>query len=414
MPNFAVISLHSSPLEQPGIGDGGGMNVYVRQLSSSIARLGSNVSVFTRAVSPDQSASIEIEPGLTVHNVPAGPLGFVPKEELSGLVDEFTENVIQRIALNSAEMPDVVHGNYWLSGMVAHKLKHVYSIPMLTTFHTLETVKSQGRQDCDDRFGERFRIEAEAQVAACSDVVLASCEPEARDFERFLDVTPERLRVVGLGVEHAFFAPGKKEMARKAAGLPEMGKMVLYVGRIQPLKGLRLATEAFLQVLIDHPDAFFVVVGGPSGHQGEIELARCLDFAATHGFAEKIILRKPEPHLRLASYYRAADAVVVPSRTESFGLVALEAMACGTPVVATAVGGLKSLIDDGNTGYLVDRRDPGSFAVALGRALRSGNTKTLPPFAGVEFARSFSWNRAAREVLDIVVALADRELTECM
>ena len=414
MPNFAVISLHSSPLEQPGVGDGGGMNVYVRQLSSAIARLGSHVSVYTRAVSPHQPASQQVEPGLVVHNVPAGDLGPLPKEALSDLVDEFTDNVIQRISLNSAEMPDVVHGNYWLSGIAAHKLKHHYGIPMLTTFHTLERVKAESRLRPDDRVAEKFRIETEDQVAACSDVVLASCEHEAHDFERHLNVSPERLRVVGLGVEHALFAPGDKAMARRAVELPKDGKIVLYVGRIQPLKGLLLAMQAFEALLWDHPDAYFVIVGGPSGHLGEVELAKCLALASENGFAERVILRDPEPHLRLASYYRGADVAVVPSRSESFGLVALEAMACGTAVVASKVGGLNSLVIPGVTGHLVDERSPWAFAEAIGMVFDGKPTPRKLSGAAVDFARGYSWRKAGVEVLDIVEALASRELTECL
>ncbi len=414
MPNFAVVSLHSSPLDQPGVGDGGGMNVYVRQLSSAIARLGSHVSVYTRAVSPNQPASQQVEPGLVVHNVPAGDLQPLAKEDLPELVSEFTENVIQRISLSSAEMPDVVHGNYWLSGLAAHQLKHHYGIPMLTTFHTLEKVKADGRSGPDDRVEGKIRIDAEDQVAACSDVVLASCDHEAADLERYLDVPPERLKVVGLGVEHALFAPGDKAMARRAVNLPDDGKIVLYVGRIQPLKGLLLATQAFETLLWDHPDAYFVIVGGPSGHLGKVELSRCIALATRKGFSDRIIFRDPEPHLRLASYYRGADVVVVPSRSESFGLVALEAMACGTAVVASKVGGLNSLVTPGKTGFLVEERSPWAFAEAMGSILGGKLSASKVERATVDFARAYSWRKAGGAVLDIVGALASRELTECL
>ena len=413
MTNFAVISLHSSPLEQPGSGDGGGMNVYVRQLGSALARIGSSVSVYTRATSPHDPAVLEIEPGLLVHHVPAGDLRHLPKEVLPELVDEFTENVIQRIALGRAETPEVVHGNYWLSGIAAHRLKHHYEIPMITTFHTLERVKAQGRTLPDDRVGERQRVAAEDQIASCSDIVLASCDHEADDLRRHLGLESERIQTVGLGVDHALFGHGDKKAARRAARLPEEGSLVLYVGRIQPLKGLYLAVQSFEKVLARHPDSHLVVVGGPSGHLGEEELARCLAFAETRGFASRLILRDPEPHLRLASYYRAADLVVVPSRSESFGLVALEAMACGTAVVAAGVGGLTSLVKQGRTGFLVDERSPEAFAAAMTKVLDGHFPRGKALRAALELSRGYSWRRAAAEVAAIAEGLSARELLEC-
>lgn len=413
MPNISVISYHSSPLDQPGVGDGGGMNVYVRQLCTALARQGTTVNVFTRAVSPNQRPVQEIEPGLTVHNVPAGPLSRVPKERLSEYIQEFSDHVLSRIKVNPSLRPDFVHSNYWLSGLVGHKLKHELGVPMVTTFHTLERVKRIDRDEPDDNGIEEFRIKSEDVIAECSDVVLASCAQEAADIERHLMVSPERLKVLGLGVEHAFFAPGNQQMARRAVSLPEHGSLILYVGRIQPLKGLFLAFEAFNILRATSPHSYLVVVGGPSGSRGEHELERCAKYARDNGFVEQVIWRKAEPHLRLASYYRACDAIVVPSRTESFGLVALEAMASGRSVVASSVGGLKSLITHGVDGFLVNQRTSESFANELGKAISESKFNHSIRNSALRRARDFSWNESAKQLLEIANYLTSRQLTEC-
>lgn len=413
MTNFAVVSLHSSPLDQPGSGDGGGMNVYVFQLASALARLGNDVNIYTRATSQDDPARIEIEPGLRVHNVPAGPLAALDKDELFEYVDEFTENVIARIQIDRSLKPDVVHSNYWISGLVGHKLKHFYQVPMITTFHTIEAIKAIGRTVPDDRVSEAFRMDAEDQIAGCSDFVLASCDQEALDIQRYLGLAPERIAVVPLGVEHAYFAPGDMAMARSAMELPQNDPISLYVGRIQPLKGLATAFEAFSCTLGDFPNSRFVVVGGPSGHLGEVELDYCFDMARSKGFEDKIIWRQPEPHIRLASYYRAANLVVVPSRTESFGLVALEAMASGTPVVASSVGGLKSLISHGRTGLLAPVRNGGVFANLMLELLSTRERSSMIARNALMQARTYSWKEAAERALSVVESLDVRQLIEC-
>ena len=416
MPNIAVISYHSSPLEQPGVGDGGGMNVYVRQLSMAMARQGSTVNIFTRAVSPHDPPVCEIEPGLVVHNVPAGPIRRVPKEQLVKYVQEFSGNVLARINLNPKLMPDFVHSNYWLSGIVGHKLKHQLGVPNVTTFHTLERVKRLNRLEPDDELSEDFRISSEDAIAECSDVVIASCEQEALDISLHLQVPPERLKVLGLGVEHAFFSPGNQEMARRAVSLPRHAPIVLYVGRIQPLKGLYLAMQAFALLKKKVPDAYFVVVGGPSGHQGDLELARCKRFVADNKIVDSVIWREAEPHLRLASYYRSCDVVVVPSRTESFGLVALEAMASGKSVVASSVGGLKSLITHNVDGFLVPSRSPEAFCLELVRAIDNPKDRTVGGNVeryALRRAKQYSWGESARQFVGIAQYLMSRQLTEC-
>ncbi|MDA8278266.1 MAG: glycosyltransferase [Actinomycetota bacterium] len=413
MTRFAMISMHTSPLDQPGVGDGGGMNVYVGRLASALARRGHEVDVYTRATSELAEATRRIEPGFTMHFIPAGPLAPVAKEELLDLVDEFADNVMARFGLYPELVPDVIHSNYYISGLIGHRLKHRLNRPMITTFHTIEKVKMKGRAVADDLLASEIRIQAEDEVAGCSDYILASCHQEASDIYEALGVEKSRIKVLPLGVDDAIFAPGSREMARVATDLPIQANIMLYVGRIQPLKGLSLAFESFRELAKNDPSLHLVVVGGPSGHLGHSELEKCVKVAMESGISERVILRDAVPQYELASYYRAADVLVVPSRTESFGLVALEAMSCGTPVVASCVGGLKSLVVDGVTGILVAERHPSSFARAVGIFLRNPATKRSFGANGHSRSKNFSWRSSARIAEKISIELANSRLMKC-
>ena len=398
---IAVLSMHTSPLAQPGTGDGGGMNVYVRELASSLARAGVQCDVYTRAESRLQPPVVQVEPNLAVHHVPAGPLAPVAKEELPGLVDEFADRVIDRIDA------DLVHANYWLSGVAGHRIKHELDLPLVCTFHTLDRVKAEADLGEDDS----LRSRSEASTIDCSDAVLASCEDELLQLVRLYDATPDRVEIVPLGIDHAFFAPGQRRQARRALRLPENGSMLLFVGRIQPLKALDVAVHAL--AMADRADAFLVAVGGPSGRQGEIELQRVRQLVDDLGLHDRVLFVPAQPHELLSTYYRAADVCVVPSRSESFGLVALEAAACGIPVVASAVGGLTTLVEHGATGFLVDSRDPADFAAPV-RVLLDD------PAMAAEFGRrgairalGYSWTEAAARLRGLYNQLTSRELVDC-
>ena len=403
MRRLAVLSMHTSPRAQPGTGDGGGMNVYVRELCSALARSGVECDAYTRAWSPELAAVVAVEPGFRVHHVAAGPLGPVPKEELVGLVPEFTDGVLARMGRGYGA--DAVHANYWLSGMAGHTIKHELDLPLVSTFHTLARVKAEGDPD------PVGRGLAEQAVMACSDAVLASCSVEATQIAAFYDVDPARIEVVPPGVDHAFFSPGHRPQARRALGLPG-GPMLLFVGRIQALKGVDVAVRA-LGFLADVPDAFLVVVGGPSGADGGAEVARVHDLVAELGLSSRVVFVDPQPHELLSTYYRAADVCLVPSRSESFGLVALEASACGTPVVAASVGGLRTLVDHGHTGFLVDDRDPAAFAARARAVLADPERASRMSDAAARRARGYSWSAAARRVHDLCDRLPSRALVDC-
>jgi D-inositol-3-phosphate glycosyltransferase len=398
--SMAIVSLHTSPLAQPGAGDSGGMNVYVRSMASALARAGVACDVYTRAEHPRQPRVVVVEPSFRVVHVPAGPEAPLPKEALPGLVEEFTLGMLEGIRSCGRDY-QVLHANYWLSGMVAHRLKHELSLPMMATFHTLARVKG----DADE-----FRAGGEDEVIRCADLILASTADESGQLRSLYDADPDRVEVLPPGVDHRVFSPGSRAAARSALGHPGE-RVLLFVGRIQPLKGLDLAVRTLAE--LEHPDAVLWVVGGPSGLDGPQELARVQKLAAALGVTERVLFLPPRPHTKLVTYYRAADVCLVPSRTESFGLVALEAAASGTPVVATAVGGLRSLVDDGHTGFLVEGRDPLDWATPVGLLLDDGDLAGAMGARAAAWSESWSWSMTAARLRRLCGDLAERTPVEC-
>src|SRR5580692_9066496 len=292
MRRLAVLSLHTSPLAQPGTGDGGGMNVYVRELTTALARSGAVCDVFTRAWSPDLPAVVEVEPGLRVHHVPAGPLAALPKEALPAVVDEFTQGVLARMTTPGGFSLDddrdgpftSVHANYWLSGLSGHVIKHELNLPLVCTFHTLDRVKAESMPEEVEADMPHRRAEAEASIIDCSDAVLASCSVEAEQIASLYGADPQRIRIVPLGVDHAFFGPGHRPQARRALGLPLDGRLLLFVGRIQPLKCADAAVETLAELGEANGEPYhLVVVGGPSGPHGQKSFQQLVELAAARG-----------------------------------------------------------------------------------------------------------------------------------
>ena len=414
MRRLAVLSLHTSPLAQPGTGDGGGMNVYVRELTTALARSGAACDVFTRSWSPDLPSVVQVEPGLRVHHIPAGPEEVLPKETLPDVVGAFTEGVLDRLAEDEAIPFTSVHANYWLSGLSGHVIKHELNLPLVCTFHTLDRVKAESMPEEVEADMPHRRAEAEASIINCSDAVLASCTVEAQQIASLYDADPDRIRIVPPGVDHAFFGPGHRPQARRALGLPLDGRLLLFVGRIQPLKCADAAVETLAE-LCRHGRAPYrlVVVGGPSGPHGEKAMQGLLDIADAQGVADRVHFIDPQPHELLSSYYRAADVCIVPSRSESFGLVALESAACGTPVVASAVGGLTTLVDHGRTGFLVEDPTPERYAAAVRRIFDEPLAAERLSTASVLRARTYTWLAAAGALLELHDELSSGRLVEC-
>ena len=419
MRRLAVLSLHTSPLAQPGTGDGGGMNVYVRELSSALARAGVACDVFTRAGADDLPSVVDIEPGFRVHHVSAGPPAPMAKEALPTVVEEFADGVLKRMQTSEHagtewDAPfDAVHANYWLSGMAGHLIKHRMDLPLVSTFHTLDRVKAEASPEEVEADAPLHRAEAEAAIIRCSDTVLASCSVEAAQISELYHADPSRIRIVAPGVDHAFFGPGDRRQARRALALPDAGPLLLFVGRIQPLKGVGVAVRTLATLARDHADARLVVVGGPSGPHGDHEVDHLVALVDELGLGGRVVFVPPQPHELLSTFYRAADVCLVPSRSESFGLVALEAAACGTPVVASDVGGLRSLIDHGRTGYLVDDPAPEAFAAWIRQILAEPLLAERLSTGAVLRARRYTWARAAHLLREIYSELTVGRLVEC-
>jgi D-inositol-3-phosphate glycosyltransferase len=421
---LAVLSMHTSPLAQAGTGDGGGMNVYIRELCAGLARRGVRCEVFTRAEDPAQPAVVAVEPGFRVHHVPAGPIAPVAKEDLLALVPAWTDAVsavLDKLEADGCRV-DAVHANYWLSGVAGHRLKHERQIPLVSTFHTLDRVKADPNPV--EQALSATRQQAELDTVGCSDLLLASCDVEAEQLVSLYGAARDRIEIVAPGVDHAIFGPGQRRQARRAIDWPVDDPLVLFVGRVQPLKGPSVAVEALGLAVASAASsagagaerlsrASLMIIGGPSGAQGGGELAAVHHGTARHHLSGRVHLVAPQRHELLSTSYRAADVVVVPSRSESFGLVALEASACGIPVVASAVGGLTTLVDHGRTGYLVEDRDPRRFAHHLGRLIASPEHAAAMGAAAAVRAGAYTWTAAAERLEERMAHVIDRQLVAC-
>jgi D-inositol-3-phosphate glycosyltransferase len=393
----ALLSVHTCPLDQPGIGDSGGMNVYVLQVARRLAEMGVQVDIFSRWAGTSERIR-EPEPGVRVIHLDAGPAAPVPKEDLPDLLCEFLYS-LQRFATDEGRTYDIVHSHYWLSGWVGRLAAEHWGVPLVQTFHTLGRVKNRtlGPGDAPE---PAKRIAGEERVVAAADRILAPTHVEAADLVTAYNARPEAVTVVAPGVDTDVFRPGDRDVAKALLGLSGR-TVVLFVGRLQPLKSPDVAIAAFAHALPDLPgDPLLVLVGGPSGATSTSRDALG-KVAADLGVADRVRFLDPVPHDDLANHYRAADAVLVPSRSESFGLVALEASACGAPVIATRVGGLTTAVRDGVTGVLVDHVAGDAFGDALAALLRDPERAAAFGRAGSKHARRFDWRHAAARLLSV-------------
>jgi D-inositol-3-phosphate glycosyltransferase len=341
-------------------------------------------------------------------HLPAGPAEPVPKHTLMDLVEPLVDATFDHLAAEDLRY-DALHANYWISGALGHRLKHELDTPLVATFHTLARVKAEAGVDDDP--AQRARVEQE--IVNCADLMLASTDGEREQLASLYGADRERIEIVPPGVDHEMFpcasAVERKE-ARAALGLDD-APALLFVGRIQPLKGADLAVRTL--AALDDPTAVLLIVGGPSGTGGAEELERLHALVHSLGLTEQVRFVPPQPHERLATFYRAVDVCLVPSRTESFGLVALEAAACGTPVVAAGVGGLRSLVDDGATGFLVDGRDPLDFAAPVAMLLADGDLGATISSTAAARSRQYAWSITAARLRRLYADLVAREPVSC-
>ena len=396
---IATLSVHTSPLEQPGTGDAGGMNVYIVEVSQRLARLGVEVEIFTRATDSSLPPVVEMVPGVHVRHVTAGPFEGLSKEELPSQLCAFTNGVLRAEAAHPPGYYDLVHSHYWLSGQVGWLARERWGVPLVHTAHTLAKVKNR-MIAAGDRPEPKARVIGEEQVIAEADRLVANTRFEAQDLVGFYDADPTRLTVVQPGVDLGRFRPGSAD--RRRLGLPERGYVVAFVGRIQPLKGPDVLIRALAEMrrYPDAPPMTVVICGGPSG-SGLDRPTSLIELAASLGVSDAVRFLPPQTGDDLAALYRAADLVAVPSHNESFGLVALEAQACGTPVVAAAVGGLVTAVRDGVSGVLVGGHDPHDWARVIDRLLAAPRYRRQLSRGAVRHARQFSWDRTADGLLRV-------------
>ncbi|KAA8970206.1 D-inositol-3-phosphate glycosyltransferase [Mycobacterium sp.] len=391
----AVLSVHTSPLAQPGTGDAGGMNVYVLQTALRLARRGVQVEIFTRATASTDSPVVPVAPGVLVRNVVAGPFEGLDKYDLPTQLCAFAAAVLRAEAGHEPGYYDVVHSHYWLSGQVGWLARDRWSVPLVHTAHTLAAVKNAALAD-GDAPEPPLRTVGEQQVVDEADRLIVNTEDEAAQLVSRYRADPDRIDVAYPGVDLDVFRPGDRRAARAELGLPPDAHVVAFVGRIQPLKAPDIVLRAAAKLSRVH----VVVAGGPSG-SGLAAPDGLVRLAGELGITPWVTFLPPQPRAELARLFRAADLVAVPSYSESFGLVALEAQACGTPVVAAAVGGLPVAVRDGISGSLVSGHDVDQWAAAIDELLRLGAGPRAVEMrrSAVEHAASFSWDKTVDSLL---------------
>lgn len=407
--HVAVISYHSSPLDEPGSGDAGGMTVYVRNLADALAARGVTTDVFTRAQAPGRSP-VTVSPGVRVVPIEAGPAAPLPKELLQGHIEDFVSG-IRAFSLTQRISYDLIHSHYWQSGLVGTALGRAWGVPLVHSHHTLGRVKNRYLAPGDAPEPSR-RLEGEDRVIAAADVLVASTDDELDHLSCLYGASHDRLKTLHPGVDHSVFRPLDRVLARRELGLKD-GAIMLFVGRLQRLKGADLALRALEELVpaLDR-DVSLLLVGGASGPAGDDEVRRLRQLSRDLGIEESVTFVGPQPHHRLPLYYNASDVVTVCSYSESFGLAALEAHACGIPVVGTPVGGLSHIVRDGRSGYLVAERDAAVFAGRLKTLLSDSDLHSRFAAEAIDAAGRFSWERAASDFIELYECLVREDSPE--
>ncbi len=398
----AMLSVHTSPLDQPGTADAGGMNVYIRETAARLARRGTAVEIFTRATSGRLPSTVELAPGVLVRHVVAGPFSGLAKQDLPAQLCAFSAGLVRAEASHDEGWYDLVHSHYWLSGQVGLNAAARWGVPLVHSMHTMAKVKNAALAEGDTP-EPMTRVVGEQGVVDGADRLIANTDDEARELFDLYGASAEQLLVAPPGVDLDVFRPGSPAAARAVVGLPDDALMALFVGRLQPLKGPDVAIRAIGDLLARRPDLVnrlvVGIVGGPSGTG--LDRPEDLHRLASHlGVGRNVRFVPPTSRHELAAWYQAADVVLMPSHNESFGLVALEAQACGTPVVAASVGGLRTAVRDGVTGLLVDGHDPKDWSRVTEALLEAPRARSRMGAAAVRHARRYSWEATVDGLLD--------------
>ena len=407
----ASLMLHTSPLEQAGTGDAGGMNVYVVESAKRIAESGVQVDIFTRANKPNLPETVEIADGVKVVHLEAGPYGSVSKDELPSQICALMSSYLRYELQRPAGYYDLIHSHYWISGQLGWLVSERYGLPLIHTMHTMAKVKNQSLAEGESPEPQTRAI-GEEQVVSAASALIANTASEAASLVSLYEACPDNVFVVSPGVDlRTYKVNGGKKTSRDKLKISQDQLMLLFVGRIQPHKGPEVLIRSVAE-MISHTPALrsklrAVIMGGPSGN-GSQEPERLAGLARFLNVSDIVEFVPPVPHEELSDWYRAADLVCVPSYSESFGLVALEAQACGTPVVATAVGGLRAAVADGISGVLVDGHNPKAWSATIQRLLMEPQHRLLLSMGAVEHASRFGWDTTARGILDVYDTVLSR------
>jgi D-inositol-3-phosphate glycosyltransferase len=401
---IATLMVHTSPLDQAGIGDAGGMNVYVVETAKKMAQAGVSVDIFTRANHPDLPESVEIAAGVTVKHLVAGPFDGLSKEELPSQLGALTSAFMNYQKQLPSNYYSLLHSHYWISGQLGWMVSERTGIPLIHTMHTTAKVKNLNLAD-DEKPEPQTRAIGEEQVVKASTGLIANTDAEAASLVSLYDACPDNVFVVAPGVDLQRFSPGiGKAAARVKLDIAPDAIMLTFVGRIQPHKGPDVLLRAAAEMVSHSPHLraklAVVIMGGASG-SGLNELEKLKTLAKFLKIEDVTHFVDPVSRELLPDWYRACDLVCVPSYSESFGLVALEAQACGTPVVATAIGGLRTAVSDGISGSLVDGHDPKAWSAVISRLIAEPQRRLLLSMGAVEHASHFGWENTARKTLDV-------------
>ena len=396
--------VHTSPLEQAGMGDAGGMNVYVVENSIKMANAGVEIDIFTRADKTGLADAVEIAPGVTVHHLEAGPISALTKEELPSQISALTHAFMEHQSGKPNDYYDLIHSHYWISGQLGWMISERTGTPLVHTMHTMAKVKNQALAEGDTP-EPLIRALGEEQIVQNAKALIANTDAEAASLVSLYGADSDRVKVVTPGVDLQRFTPGHgKSSARNILDIAQDAIVLTFVGRIQPHKGPEVLVRAVAEMVAHAPHLraklALVIMGGASG-TGINEPERLATLAKFLGVSDLIHFKEPVSRSELADWYRASDLVCVPSYSESFGLVALEAQACGTPVVASAVGGLRTAVSDGISGTLVDGHDSKAWASVLSRLIAEPQRRVLLSMGAIEHAKKFGWETTARQTLDV-------------